>query len=523
MRRFWLFLLIPSFLWADIEPAKLLSTSTTPLVTAALLLDGGETAAVSAYAQSVAEKRPVLANQLISLSELWSGNTAGALQALENVEKPDAWTKAKKEFLAARFASEQGLTEVKSETFTLRLPRRDVLLAQTALPALDRAYMNASKVFGVSPSTPVLVEIHADAVSFSAASGLPIEAIERAGAVGAVRHGRILLLSPRTAPSGFRWLDVLTRQYNRLLLRRAGGSAIPGWVLEGTAKRYESLWRSETPDAPSRAEEDLLARAALVNPSTGTLLLPWSVLETFPASVKSQEEARLALLEASDAVATLIPTVKLPVLLSNLNRMGRAAALQELGSSERDLEDSWIKSLEGRTWNLSKGAISPMVSLKPLDELSLVPSDAQPLLRQADALRDKRQFQAALPLYRKITALAPDNGVSLTRQADALIALEDAAAAEPLLRQAMEKNPSYAPPFVSLGGLLYEDGRYDDAQKVLQEGLEINPFHARLYEYLGLIAVDVANIPAARQFITMSLDLDPSNADLRDILQKMPK
>src|SRR5689334_22739089 len=59
---------------------------------AAAFLETGDVEAARHLADSFANLRPDLSNIINSQIELYGGNTAGALQALENIERPDSWT-----------------------------------------------------------------------------------------------------------------------------------------------------------------------------------------------------------------------------------------------------------------------------------------------------------------------------------------------------------------------------------------------------------------------------------------------
>jgi tetratricopeptide (TPR) repeat protein len=509
------------------DPARALSRSTMPVSLASFLLDAGEGAAVEAFAAGLPPKHSDLANKMSCLAAFYKGNVAGAVQSLENIEKPDPWVEAEKKYLQDLLVLQADFTSTPSDHFIFRASKKDAFLSQYALPALERAYEKASAFYTVSLAT-VTVEVYSDPASFAKAAYVPEDSLERTGLLYAAKFGRIYLLSPRAVPAGFRWLDALAAGYQKLVVNNVSGALAPSWLKEGLARHGEAAWRHEEAYVPAPAEVNRLAEAALVNPSTGALLIPFSRMEPNLRGFPNQDEVLLSQVETADAIDGFLKEQgadKLLALLGAFRKYPRDAAFtQTLGQSESDFEASaWIKSLEGRQWTLSKGAMDRAVSLKPVDDASLVPAAARAALKAGDALRDKRQWALAAVQYKQALALSPDNGVLLARAAAAAQAQEDFKGAEQLLRKAVDKNPFYVPPFVALGQLLYDDSRYDEAQKVLQEGLEIQPCHPRLHETLGLISLDVADIPAARRSLTLSLEFDPSNQNIRDALSRMPK
>ena len=270
-----------------------------------------------------------------------------------------------------------------------------------------------------------------------------------------------------------------------------------------------------------------LAEAALVNPTTGSVLLPFSRMEPSLRALRSQDEVLLAYVEAADAVDSLV------------KEQGPEKFQKFLSGTADQLPSGCFRPSHGRLRAGRRGRLGGgVLDGSPLDlgERSYGPPDflqgpgarrgrgrLSSLLRAGDALRDKKQWPGALVQYRKALAVEPESGLLLSRAARAAQMSDDLKAAEGFLRESMAKNPFYVPPFAALGQILYDDGRYDEAQKVLQEGLEIQPFHPRLHETLGFISMDVGDAASARLSFQRSLDLDPDNPDLRDVMNKMPK
>src|SRR5262245_43611778 len=81
------------------DPAQALMRSRAPAGTAGLLLEAGEDAAVADFAARLSDRHADVANKVLSQLELYRGNPAGALQALELIQKPDPWTTAQLKYV----------------------------------------------------------------------------------------------------------------------------------------------------------------------------------------------------------------------------------------------------------------------------------------------------------------------------------------------------------------------------------------------------------------------------------------
>ncbi len=552
------------------DPAKALARSLTPLNVVETLLEGERREPVQAYLEALAATGQADAvNRVRCLQEIYNGNYAGAQQALEILRTEpadrrshapgtasgdaraalpqphlpgasrradDAWAVSRANYLTGLLSLQAGFTETRSDHFVLRAPTEDVFLADYALPALETAHAKFTELLGSSPSRPVVVEIYPTAESFSFASTLSREALERSGAVGVCKFGRLMILSPRATAMGYRWLDALVHEFAHLTVNRLSGGQCPLWLNEGTARYLEFLWRRPEGYAPPPGDEALLAAAVGATLADRDVpaadqaipggLLPFATMEPSFVYLPDQPTVALAYAETADAVADTVNEHgldKFRALLEAFSRLSRASAFTStLGVSESEVESSWRESFSTGTWKAAQGALVQTIHLGLADDLLGVGADVGGHLRLGDRLRRNNQLAAARSEYKKAVALEPDNGVALTRLARAEIFAGRTAAAEPLLRRAMDMNPSYAAPFVLSADLDFDDGRYEDAQAKLQGALEINPFHPKIHEILGLIAIDVGNFPAARESLLLALRFDPDNDAVRQALKRMP-
>lgn len=511
------------------DPVQALARSSAPLILAERLLEAGEDDGVERFRQSLSlPQRRDLEAGIRSLQALYRGDYGEALDALSDLPSADPWFARQKSYLEGLLAAGRGFIAAPDDHFLLWTSSDEDFLARYAHPALENAREKMEEVFRVTPGTAVLVEVYPTSQAFSQASTLSDDTLERSGAIGICKFRRLMVLSPRATPLGYRWLDAAAHEYNHLLVNRLSGTLCPLWLHEGVSRYYETAWRRAGPFEHTPAAETALAQAALAESSApGKGLIPFQRMEPSMVYLENQDQVALAFAEVSDAVAYIVEQFgpgKLAELLRAFRRFPRDRAFVEaLGLSEAELEESWRESLKDRTWRVSKGALAQKIELGPMDEVEFVGADLQGHVRLGDRLRQQDQAAAALIQYKKALEQEPDNGVVLLKAARAYLAMGDPENAEALLRRAVEKNPSYVTPYVALGELLFEDARYDQAQRYLQEALEINPFNPRVHELLGRIALDVGNFSLARQSLELALRLDPDDEGLRALLRQMPK
>jgi tetratricopeptide (TPR) repeat protein len=521
------------FTWETLRSAeKALQRAREPWKLSESFLEAGDRRVVESFLEKLTEPRQEPARRRIAyLLKLYAGDYVGAADEIAPLPATDPWTASQQDYISRLLKATAGFVENPSEHFRVWTSSDHIFLAESAIRALEKAYASLFEAFGVVPSTSVLAEIYPAVEAFSDASTLSEETLERSGAIGICKFRRLMILSPRSTPLGYRWLDALAHEYVHLIVNRISGTLCPLWLHEGVARYYETAWRRAGPFSHPPAEETMLARAAMDVGETsdekeGPSLIPFRRMEPSMVYLENQEEVSLAFAEVSDAVSYLVNGYgeqKLGELLAAFREKPRDVAFQSvLGATEAEVEAAWRDSLKDREWTISKGAMAQVIRFRPADEEDFVGADARGHIRLGDRLRRQGQFQAAQIQYEKALAQEPDNGVALTKLARTHVTLEKEEKAEAALRRAIEKNPSYVTPAVMLGELLYEQGRYEEAQPVLHEALEINPFHPRIHEYLGLIALDLGNFAAARQAVELSLRLDPSNAELRSILDRMP-
>ena len=367
------------------------------------------------------------------------------------------------------------MTSSESAHFQLWTSRPDDILRPYALAALEAAYARIGAVMRTFPPEKIRVEIYRTKEDFSLASTLSSETLERSGAIGICKFGRLMILTPEQLAFGYRWQDTLAHEYTHYLINRVSQGRCPLWLHEGAAKYLETLWRLDDPDYLSAGNRTELARAV-----KEARLIPFSRMAPSMVYLKDQDEVRLAFSQ----VAHALHFVEKRDGREGIRRMVEdSASLDAAG-----FEASWKKFLAEEDLKETPGAVPDKLKIGPGSELEdLTSVDIRGHIRLGDRLRQAGKPGAALIQYRKALEKEPSNPVALTRLARALLALgkEDEALKE--LKTAVDDNPNYEPSFVLSGELYLKKGDLKKAGEMFGEGNALNPFDPQVQR--GLDAV----------------------------------
>jgi len=381
-----------------------------------------------------------------------------------------------------------------SPHFQLFVPRGQEFLADYALPVLESVGDHYQKVFAHRPRGKIRVEIYPDKESFSAASTLSVETLERSGAIGICKFHRLMILSPAALPVGYRWLDALSHEYTHLMVNELTSTKAELWLHEGTARYFETSYRSDPPEYLTPHQ-----RNALLDAREKQTLIPFRRMSPSMVYLKNQEEVSLAFAQVSHAVDVMIREKKLAgfrKFLDALKKTSFALAFQSVYRlTPEAFETSWKVALNKETWERSRGALSDEVRFEALREEDVVGASAESRLRLGDRMRQRGQMEAALIEYDKARADEPDNAVVLLKCARARIALDRKDEARELLRLAVAKNPNYGTPMIELAGMVGDK----EAAGLLLEANAINPFDPRIHRMLGEIYTRLGRSEAARE------------------------
>ena len=254
-------------------------------------------------------------------------------------------------------------TRRESAHFVLFLDdRRDWVLAESALETLEKSYRAAGEWLGYSPREKVRVEIIPRVERLEGVTGLTWREIENSGAVGMCKFNKIMLLSPRLIPQGYRWRDALAHEYFHYVVVRMTSNGAPVWLQEGLARYGENLWRSPPGLDLKPVEETLLARAIREGE-----LVPFGKMDPSLVQLSGPEEVRLAFAESAAAVDFLLRRWKMEGmrrLLAALSSAEKPTARSNLykdaiGMGMEEFEEAWLVYLREQDYREVPGLEAP--------------------------------------------------------------------------------------------------------------------------------------------------------------------
>jgi tetratricopeptide (TPR) repeat protein len=365
----------------------------------------------------------------------------------------------------------------------------------------------------------VRVEIAPSVEGFVELTGLPRQAIEAAGVVGAGTGDRIVVLSPRLLARGYPWRDALNHHYLRLLLARLGANRAPAWLAEGVARLGEVRWRAADPEVLDDLDRSLVARALREG-----ALIPLAALER-PFAPSAGGAARLAAAESALAAEHLLDGWGVDGLRRLLAALAAGPADQgpdqalraAVGMPLAQFEERWRLMLEKRGFREIPGAALPPVHLagsgdpEDGDPAEWQPPAAQRHLRLGDLLLERGNLKAGLMEYAQARAAAPGSPYVQVKAAQALLKLGQSAEAAAAARAAVRLAPGYTAASVTLGAALAALGDLEGAVAARRAALELNPFDPFVWRDLGRALRRLGRAQEAQRASVTALRLVPGN------------
>ena len=395
----------------------------------------------------------------------------------------------------------EDLVEVRSEHFVLRhAPGADQVMAARALEVLEGAYEQVGADLGLTPSEPVVVEIHPTSAAFVEATDLPVSAAAN-GTVGLCRFDRIFITSPAASPFGFPWADTLCHEYTHLLVERLGGGRVPVWLHEGIASFEQRRWRGET---DLRLEP--YAGRALAEALESDDLVTLDEIGDCLACLESPRRVALAFAQVHTMVDHLVRARGIEALRRVLEACSLGAVARDAigaqwdGSFDAFLE-SWEAAVRGRQYHPAAGLVELTLDTDVEEATdSLLFGTAAGHARLGDLLLLRGRTQGALLEYRQAEEALTEVSPSLAcKQAHSLQQLDRSDEAIDLLAQALDLYPDFAPLHIHLASARIREGLGDQALESLDEATLINPFDPRIYVWqLQLLDPDGEQADRAR-------------------------
>jgi tetratricopeptide (TPR) repeat protein len=378
-------------------------------------------------------------------------------------------------------------------------PGLDAVLVPYAGEALDRAFVELTRIFDHVPETPIRVEIYPTVDVLGSVSPLTVAEIRTSGTIALCKYNRLMITSPRDLVYGYDWLDTLAHEFIHLLITQKSKNRTPIWLHEGMAKYYEVKWRRDAKPELDRHSESFLAKAIKAD-----TLIPFEAMSPSMAKLPSQEATATAFAEVWTVMHFLESRAGGPVAAALTSRLGRGMndreAVADVASLPWDrFEKTWKAYLKQQNFRVLDADYQQRLLFKgkdtEADELAGLKVDkARDHVWLGDRMRLRKRWPAAIDQYRKAaTHVGPNSPLVQGKLGYALLRADRFEEAAVELRRPIAEHPRHVVLQVYLGEALLALGRYEEARKHLEEALTINPFDpdvhahlARVYEQLGL-------------------------------------
>ncbi len=382
----------------------------------------------------------------------------------------------------------------------------DAVLIPYADEALKRQLTALTRLLGDTPERPIEVVFLPDIESLAAASGLPVEQIERTGTVGVTKFGRVMVVTPRNLVTGYPWIDTLAHELVHYFITRISGNRAPIWLHESVAKLLERRWRSRNPQDLTPEEAYLLDRAVKEG-----RLIPLRRFHPSVAYLPNQEDAALAyaqVLSFARYFDEKLGESWLKTLLTDLDA-GRGIDESLLAMSQTDLKRHyhlWRQAASAR-----RHTPVPVVGLMQRrfkrgevggssDPSGLLSTDVKRHLRVGDLLRLRGHLKAAVKEFEQAEKLADSPSPEITDRLGAcLLQLGKTKETIALLEPMVKLYPFHSTTHIQLGRALTAEKRAFEAIRAFEKANAINPFHPDVHCVLSGLHDSAGHTQEARR------------------------
>ena len=447
------------------------------------MLEAGE---FSKYEDAVAKLDEKGADRHFAIGKLYEGNYLEGFSLIKNGGREDFWF----QYLRFMAAMEREFLSKESEHFKIRYTNPNDVMVDFALENLETIYRKNGEILGHFPEDKILVEIYPDKETFAAASTLGMEILEKSGTVGICKFNRIMLISPRTLPLGYRWLDTLSHEYAHFLINRITRYNCPLWLHEGIARYTDTQWRKYPPSDESGHPNFIsdYSMQKLTDAVAENRLIPFEKMSPSLVYLPTRDDISLAFAEVSsfvDFFARNYGKDALGRLLTEMQSMTEKNAFRKITrQSFGALNRRWIDNLKKLKLETATAGIPDTPDYVARTEDDFLSLDARQNVRLGDAFRQKGNFVAALSQYEKSfeKEKSPVVAVKIARTQVSMGKLTEAK--ENLLK-VVKGNENYLTPYLVLAEISAMEGNEGEAKHFLKEAFSINPFYPGLYQKLS--------------------------------------
>jgi len=425
-------------------------------------------------------------HHILSLYYMYKGNYE---KSLNEIEKTDLKDNRLNLFLYVKelIKLTEKFEEFETENFRFRLSKEDLILKKYLIQNSKKIFENVGKVFDYFPEEKVLVEIYPDKESFAFSSTLGEEIVEKSGTIGICKFNRIMIVSPRALPQGYRWLNAISHEYIHFVVNRISEYGCPLWLHEGIAKHYEKIWKYENFSDETPGNINLLVDAIKENK-----IISFERMSPSLVYLRDQDEIALAFVEVSNAVKFIVENYsnkKLLELLRNLSNSREEISFKKtFGISYKRFEKNWLNYIKNLKIEKTEGAIPDKITWKKVDEIdAFVGISVRDYVRLGDKLRMNGKSEVAYLEYKKALESEKFNPVVLLKISKTLVEMGKIDEAEEYIKICVEKNPNYVSGWEFLGKICILKKKYKEALNALTEAIEINPFNPFTQDHLNYL------------------------------------
>ena len=445
-----------------------------------------------------------------AISEFYKGNYKSAAEYGEQARTNRETHKTDFiNFVITASSQAPDFKEISSENFIIRYVNpKDIILAEYAKDVLEKARFEIGLDLEIYPEDPIIVEIYPDMESFTLASSLPAENVEKTGVVGICKFNRIMILSPRLLPKGYTWADTLSHEYVHYLLFVKSENKVPVWLHEGIAKYEEKRWRENEINVLSPFYETILSEAL-----TKDELVPIEKMHPSLAMLDSARQAQLAFAQSSTMIDFLVEKWG-PNALTDLidaireKRKYRIAIEEVTGMDFEAFYSSWEKHLQSKNLeqkipdvkvkgakirNNEKGSSDESEDLLDIDD-----NRARDYTRLGDLLKQRGHLSPASFEYEKAHSLDPYSPIISSRLADTLNSIGERKKAREILYPVIDFYPNNIDIHMILGKIYLDEGNFNKAQDEYLEAVYINPYNPEVHASL-IILYDKLDKPKLKE------------------------